>query len=144
MTSATGNTGFTLLELIVVLAILVLLAGAWPFAAPHLFPNQQLRNEAHLLLSNLQTTRLRARLSGTAQSIEWTEPGTVYRFGAESHELPGGIRLTSSVPTSSSHTPSLTFYPDGSSSGGLLALSHAARSARIRVGSVTGYAEILE
>jgi general secretion pathway protein H len=144
VTSATGNTGFTLLELIVVLAILVLLSGAWPFAASHLFPNQQLRSEAQLLLSNLRATRVHARLSGTTQSIEWTDPGTAYQFGAESHDLPGGIVLTSGAPGSSSRAARLAFYPDGSSSGGLLALTHADRSARIGVGSVTGRAEILE
>jgi general secretion pathway protein H len=144
VTSATGNSGFTLLELIVVLAILVLLAGAWPFAASRLFPNQQLRNEAQLLLSALRATRLHARLSGGAQSIEWTDPGSAYQFGTEGHDLPGGISLRSSAPASSSHTARITFYPDGSSSGGLLALTHADRSARIGVGSVTGHAEILE
>jgi general secretion pathway protein H len=144
VTSATGNAGFTLLELIVVLAILVLLTGAWPFAASHLFPNQQLRNEAQLLLSNLRAARVHARLSGTAQSVEWTEPGMVYQSGVERHDLSGGIILTSGAPASSFRTARLTFYPDGSSSGGLLTLTHASRSARIGVGSVTGHAEILE
>ena len=115
VTSATGNRGFTLLELLVVLAIMVLLAGAWPFAAPRLFPTQQLRNESQKLLASLRSTRMTARLSGASQTIELLQGGHSYQTGSESHPLPMG--LLARIRTDAA-AQGVTFFSDGSSTGG--------------------------
>jgi len=128
----------------VVLAILVLIAGAWPFAAPRLFPNQQLRNEAQVLLTHLRGARLRARLSGTIQGIEWTDPGVAYQDGDESHELPAGMRVQSTERGAATAAHRVQFYPDGSSTGTVVEIVRGTRSARLVVGTVTGRSEILE
>jgi general secretion pathway protein H len=142
--SATGNDGFTLLELLVVLAILVLLAGAWPFAAPRLFPTQQLRNETQHLVSVLRIARTRARITGEQQDFEVAGAGMAYRIATENHSLPRGVTVylrdggTATLP---SH---LTFYPDGSSSGGILELALPGRTQEVRIGGLTGRAEVVD
>jgi general secretion pathway protein H len=141
-TSATGNDGFTLLELLVVLAILVLLAGAWPFAAPRLFPTQQLRNETQHLVSVLRIARTRARMTGQQQDVEILRSGLGYRFAAESHDLPLGLTLHLRDSEATVNSRRLAFYPDGSSSGGVLDLVLPSRTQEVRIGQLTGRAEI--
>jgi general secretion pathway protein H len=142
--SATGNDGFTLLELLVVLAIMVLLAGAWPFAAPRLFPAQQLRNEAQSLVSALRTARMKARLSGALQAVEFLDAGDAYQIGADAHKLPSGIVTRVRDEDSLGVATRVTFYPDGSSSGGVVDLALPGRSVSIEVGKLTGRAELIE
>ena len=144
VTSVTGNTGFTLLELLVVLAILVLLAAAWPFAAPRLFPAQQLRNESQHLMATLRTARMAARLNGVPQMVELTEGGRSYKYGVETRELKRGVMVRLREPGDAPASSPLTFYPDGSSSGGILDLLLHDRAMSVMVGRVTGRASLLE
>jgi general secretion pathway protein H len=143
VTSATGNGGFTLLELLVVLAIMVLLAGAWPFAARRLFPTQQLRNESQNLIAALRSARMTARLSGAPQTIDLLQGGSGYQANSESHVLPTGIiaRMRSDA---ASQTTGVRFFSDGSSSGGVIDLKLSNRTVSIAVGRITGRAELVE
>jgi general secretion pathway protein H len=142
VTSATGNQGFTLLELLVVLAIMVLLAGAWPFAARRLFPTQQLRNESQNLIAAVRTARMTARLSGAPQSIDLLEGGSGYRANSESHELPADV--IAHIRSDDTSTTRVRFFPDGSSTGGVIDLKLANRAASIEVGKITGRAALVE
>lgn len=141
MTSATGNHGFTLLELLVVLAIMVLLAGAWPFAAPRLFPTQQLRNESQKLIASLRSARMTARLSGAAQTMELLQGGHGYQAGSESHALPMGVLARIRTVAAAQ---GVTFFSDGSSTGGIVDLSLPNRTLSIEIGKITGRAELIE
>jgi general secretion pathway protein H len=142
VTSATGNSGFTLLELLVVLGILVLIAGAWPLAAGHLFPKQQLRNESNRLLSTIHAVRTRARTSGEVQSVEIPPSETEYHGLGEAHELPRSMRLRIRRE-GQGLAPRLDFYADGSSSGATLDLSLANHIQSVAVSVLTGRAELL-
>jgi type II secretion system protein H len=142
VTSATGNSGFTLLELLVVLGILVLITGAWPLAAGRLFPTQQLRNESHRLLSTIRMVRTLARASGDIQSIEILPSAIEYSSAEGSHQLPKKMRITVRG-ADLSHVTRLEFYADGSSNGGTLDLALANRSQSIAVSGLTGHAEVL-
>jgi general secretion pathway protein H len=141
VTSATGNRGFTLLELLVVLAIMVLLAGAWPFAAPRLFPAQQLRNESQKLIAALRGARMTARLSGAPQTIELLLGGNGYQTSVESHQLPTGVVARM---RSDGASQGVMFFSDGSSSGGAIDLQLGHRTIRIEVGKISGRAELIE
>jgi general secretion pathway protein H len=141
--SATGNRGFTLLELLVVLAIMVMLAGAWPFAAPRLFPTQQLRSEGQKLIVALRSARMTARIGGVPQSIELLEAGKGYLTASEPHRLPAGVVAR----MSNQETPRLTgmmFFPDGSSTGGVIDLVLGDRKIGVVVGKLTGRSELVE
>jgi prepilin-type N-terminal cleavage/methylation domain-containing protein len=144
VTSATGNQGFTLLELLVVLTILVLLAGAWSFAAPRVFPAQTLRNETQRLIGALRLARMTARVSGSPQRIDFSsatsgDPGKVVTY-----DIPRDVEIRLREKGAANDEKSLTFYPDGSSTGAVIDIRVASRLATLRIGSVTGNAEIAE
>jgi general secretion pathway protein H len=141
--SATGSRGFTLLELLVVLAIMVLLAGAWPFAAPRLFPAQRLRNEAQEIIAVLRSARMTARLSGAAQTFELLEGGNGYQTSSEPHQLPTGVTARIRNDATSQNLGVL-FFPDGSSTGGMIDLALPNHTVSVEVGRLTGRAELVE
>jgi prepilin-type N-terminal cleavage/methylation domain-containing protein len=143
VTSATGDRGFTLLELLVVLTIMVLLAAAWPFAAPRLFPAQQLRNTAQSFVADARLARLIARTTGARQEVKVESGGTSYTTADGGHALRSGILMRIRGEESSS-SPHLDFYPDGSSSGAIVDLALPSRSLSIAVSPLTGQTEILE
>jgi general secretion pathway protein H len=142
--SATGSRGFTLMELLVVLTILVLMAGAWPFAAPRLFPAQQLRNEAQRFVSDVRAARVAARTTGIPQIIAVEDSGNAYAYGSEIHSLTRGVLLHVRADQSLTTTDRVMLYPDGSTSGAILDFSLPSRILSVSVGQVTGRAEILE
>jgi len=140
--SATGNRGFTLLELLVVLTIMVLLAAAWPLASAHVFAAQHLRNESQRLLAAIRSAQMTARLTGVTQDLVIAKNGTSYQVGTESHDLYQGLTLR--LRQESGGGPGLQFYlsPDGSAQADLLELSTAQHTATIRVLPVTGHLEL--
>lgn len=143
VTSATGNHGFTLLELVVVLTILVLMAAAWPFAAPRLFPAQRLRNTAQSFVADVRLARLAARTTGMRQEIAVEASGDSYVTATGSHPLKNGI-LMHIRGGQSSTPPPLAFYPDGSTSGAIVDLALPSRSLSVAVSPLTGQTEVLE
>ena len=143
VTSATGNHGFTLLELLVVLTIMVLLAAAWPFAAPRLFPAQQLRNTAQSFVTDVRLTRLTARTTGKPQQINIDSSGTSYTTTTGSHLLRAGI-LMHIRGDQVSGSPHIELYPDGSTSGAIVDLVLPSRSLSIAVSPLTGRTQVLE
>jgi general secretion pathway protein H len=128
----------------VVLAILVLLAGAWPIAAPRLFPAQQLRNEAEHLVNVLRVTRLTARITGVPQRLKINARGAAYSNGMETHDLPHGATAQWRKAADAATVGAITFFPDGSSTGGILDLALPNRVVSISIGRLTGRAEISE
>jgi general secretion pathway protein H len=143
-TSATGNRGFTLLELLVVLTILVLMASAWPLAAPRVFPTQRLRNEAQQLAAELRVARMTARLTGARQQLEISATGTGYRIATESYDLPDGLTVHLRSDGSAGPANQVTLFPDGSSTGGSLDLELHERLTTVTVAPLTGHVEIVE
>src|SRR5262249_13873879 len=83
--SATGKTarqarGFTLLELLVVLTLLVLLAAAWPLAGSRLLPAQALRNEAASLSATMGLARSDALVRDSSTVVTVSADGRSYRY----------------------------------------------------------------
>jgi type II secretion system protein H len=142
--SVTGKArGFTLLELMVVLAILVLLTAVWPLAAPHLFPAQGLRNESVRLASALREARTTARITGRPQSLQMTQGNPGYHIESVSFTLPTDLHLSMANAAAEPLTQ-ITFYSDGSATAAIATLTRETHSARIRVRGVTGRVERIE
>lgn len=121
-----GADGFTLVELLVVLA---LLAFAYGLAAPALtgaITGSELRRETRELEAALGRARAGALVSGKPQRILLDSMAGAYALGEARHPLPGGMIIAAVVPDSrrlSAHAAVIEFFPDGSSTGGRVSLS---------------------
>ena len=114
-----GLRGFTLLELLVALALVTILAA---FSVPHwgtLLPTYRLRSAARQLRSELsrikmqaasETTRLRLVFSASEYSVE-RHDGTMYQPMGGGRSLPKGIDIKSTTRSSLGFTPRGTATP---------------------------------
>ena len=128
--SAVGAGGFTLIEIIVVLAVMALVValvipvlGGKPRSA-------QLSAAANEISASLRLARSEAILQDrTTRFIADPVAGTyTIDAGRHVHHVPPGIALTLLISAREEISPrigAVRFYPDGSSSGGGLALATA-------------------
>lgn len=125
-----GQNGFTLLELLIALTIMVALIGLVPVAFDRMVPKQRLRAETYAVAQELRKLRARVQSEG---HISVVEPGTdpdVLMLGARRHRVTDGIRIRA--------PKQILFFPDGSTSGGVVMLDSPAGAWNIRIGIVSG------
>jgi len=141
-TLATGESGFTLLELLVVLAVMVLMGMTWPLTSSHVFAAQHLRNETQLLAGALRAAEMQARATGKPGILQISPGGDAYRIGAQAHELPMGMQLQLRGGPVERAPTALEVFPDGSSTGATLDLTLHERVSVIEVRPMTGQLEV--
>ncbi|WP_438383799.1 prepilin-type N-terminal cleavage/methylation domain-containing protein [Asaia sp. BMEF1] len=130
-----AESGFTLLEMLVVLAIMGALGAMLVARGPSHSARLELRGAARELAAGLREAHIRARYSGKAQ-IFFIDParqsyGTV---GAVPHGLPkiGFLPVTPSR---------FVFYPDGSAAGPVVTLVSGPSRITLGVNWLTGAVE---
>lgn len=138
-----NSTGFTLLELLVVLTIATLALGlALPrFAA--LLPGAELKSYSRQTAALLRLARSQALATGDTITLELNAEQRHTRLSGQAsvYPWPSGVALslTSSQPLPGTEAPpELAFYPDGTSSGGMLTVAGAGRQYRITIDWLTG------
>jgi Tfp pilus assembly protein FimT len=123
--------GATLLELMLVMAVIVMVIGlTWPMLERP-FAYEKLRNAADIVRSEWTTARVEAMRSGEYQIFRFQPQSGVYEVpgkeAPESRELPEGVTFVSSLKTADGReaseggsqdaaSPEIWFYPDGTSS----------------------------
>jgi general secretion pathway protein H len=137
------EAGFTVLELLVVLGILAVIislvtvrlqggAGA----------GLRLEAVARGIAQHLRQSRWSAVRSGTKTEVAIDFQGNTIRFpGAPADALPRGLVLRAAAGRPAAGM-TISFYPDGSSSGGSFGLVRGAESASIAVDWPTGQAVV--
>ena len=83
-------------------------------------------------------------MTGQPQSLEIAPAGAGYRTQGDNRDLPIGMTLGARGGAPGSHASALTLYPDGSSTGGTFELSLSSHLTTVRIGRLTGRAEIIE
>jgi general secretion pathway protein H len=138
-TSATdrrGESGFTLVELLAVLAILAIAAGLFSFRVQ----------------AGFGTSQFRAFLTDTASAIRETRSAAILGAGERVFEidvrrrtlgqtaLPPGVEISAEVAEKETGggTAAIRFFKDGSSTGGTLTFAWKERKAAIDVNWLTG------
>jgi general secretion pathway protein H len=119
-----GKGGFTLVELLVVVILLTIATGLVSVAVSSGIQGVRERRIQVQLQNELQRARIKAMSS--RKTIRFVIDGgeRVFSFeGGEVHHIPESVQVEGEgIQDFSPSLAGLSFYPDGSSSGGILAL----------------------
>ena len=153
-----GSWGFTLLELLVVLAIASLLVAVVPPVISAVVPGVRLEGAARDLAVDLREARNRAVTFNSEIAVTFSFDPAMYRIeGEKERHTPEGTRLTvlgpdaggthaNPKPGSSGDKDSFTlrFFPDGSSTGARIRISGSKAMYSIDVGWLMGRVVLTE
>ncbi len=125
-TAVTKSCGFTLLELLVVVVILLLVYALLPTVYANLVPSRQYEAVSRQLELELRAARTRAMVTSKTVILEFGNEGRSYSSDAagKGELLPNGfaIRLEDDIDGQ------VKFYPDGSNDGFRLNLRNELQS----------------
>lgn len=135
--AAGGSAGFTLIELAVVLAIMGLMLALVLTHGPMRSPTLEARAAAAQIAQGLREARARAIALNRPVSFSLDLAEHDFRVdGAPPHPLPAGLQLAvltiAGRANAGQQSATIGFAPDGSSSGGRIAL--AGKGVRLLVG----------
>jgi general secretion pathway protein H len=143
-----SERGFTLIEMLVVIAIMGLVAA---FALPQFSSAQakaDMTNTARRLAAGLRSTRSLAMAQGRAEAFSLDIAHSVYRAGTGASQPVatnvGLVLVTASQERINPAAGSIRFFADGSSTGGGIGLRAGTRSALVLVDWLTGRVSIEE
>ncbi len=143
-----SNAGFTLLELIVVLAIVALgySAVAVNFSSGN--DAMALKAAARDLTSGLRYVRSQAMLSHETATLDFNLSNNSYSLTGQKkiYMLPENIDVTINTAKEELHdgVAKLRFFPDGSSIGGRVTLEKKSHVQEININWLTGHVTLTE
>ncbi|MEI7840410.1 MAG: GspH/FimT family pseudopilin [Methylococcaceae bacterium] len=143
-----SNAGFTLLELIVVLAIVALgySAVAVNFSSGN--DAMALKAAARDLTSGLRYVRSQAMLSHASATLDFNLSNNSYSLTGQDkiYTLPENIDVTINTAKDELHdgVAQLRFFPDGSSIGGRITLEKKSHVQEININWLTGHVTLAE
>jgi general secretion pathway protein H len=124
LSSATGSrdAGYTLIELLIVLSVMGLLLLAVPTLVSAGMPGTQAKTAAQTLASDMRAARMDAIFTGVPRSVVIDADGKHYAVhpGLVLRAMPDSVSIVPQSTAARDAGTVLVFYPDGSSSGGVL------------------------
>ena len=140
------NAGFTLLELMIVLGIMVLGFGAVAVNMSAGNDSMTLKAATRDLASGLRYTRSQAMISHTQATLNFDLTQNSYTLAGQTkiHAIATDIDVTVSTAKEdlSDGVAKLRFFPDGSSTGGRIILEKNKLSQEININWLTGQVSI--
>lgn len=126
--------GFTLVEVLVILAILSLMAGIVFPSVEKALRRADFADAARRVELGLRSARATAIEQGQPVRFRIARDGHTFFIADRSEQLPDAIRLTSS-------DPEIVFFADGSASGGTIDMTEGALERRLAVRVALGLIE---
>ena len=144
-----ADMGFTLVELLVVLLIMSLLLVAVPLAFDRILPGLQVRSDARDLANTLREARSLAILGNREATVTVDVEERSYRLdgNAGQRHFSDGVVVTLETAASEvtgTDTGRIRFFPDGTSTGGLVSLDQQGHQYEIEVDWLYGRVRIQE
>lgn len=138
-----GNAGFTLVEMLAVLVIIALTAGAISMLYRSPSSDAQLKTASLTAASRLRDIRSGAMVSGTDRLavIDVAQRSIEFGNGIPPLTFPGSIDIDVMSADSERLSPSaagIRFFPNGSSTGGTINLRARDKAYEVRVNWLTG------
>ena len=123
----TRANGYTLLELLVVLSILLLIVAAIPTVGTGIVAGARFQEHGDAILDAARQSKYRARTSGQPQRF------SLAQVRSRLNELPDeySVALDGNI----------VFFPNGAATGGVVRLSAAGRTMEVHVDGITGSIE---
>lgn len=139
MRTSCAERGFTLLETLVVLALVALIGSLGLSSLQPVRQANAVQAEARALALWLEQQRGRSLTAQAPRTVQVTAaPNGRSGTGGDDRQ----VRFTALLPQGEAQT--FTFFPDGSASGGRIALSAGARSMVVQVDAITGRIQVLQ
>lgn len=143
-----SNAGFTLLELIIVLGIMVLGFAAVAVNMSAGNDSMTLKATARDLTSGLRYVRSQAMISHTQATLDFNLSENSYLLTGQNktYTIPEDIDVTVNTAKDELHDgiAHLRFFPDGSSIGGRITLEKNKLSQEININWLTGHVTLAE
>jgi type II secretion system protein H len=148
-TSVIGRLqGFTLLELMVVMAILVMIAAVFPFALDRAMPSRRVSTTAERLVTTVQEAQSASLRTGRPVTVALNGHGLVTQDAVTSATLARPLQLPASTDVRLADleghpVAALTVYPDGSAQSVHFDLEDNGHHGAVVVSAVTGRISIV-
>ena len=146
--SGDRSRGFTLIEIIAVMALIILAASTVVFFVSKSLSTQQIRGAGRDLVAALRYTRGQAIVKREEQALELDVERRVYRApNKPEKELPKDMTmklLTAAEEQIDETTGRVRFFPDGSSTGGRISLIAGEREWNVEIAWLTGEVKLRE
>ncbi len=141
--------GFTLVELLVVLAIISLLLAFTPAAFNRMMPGLEVQSATRQLAASLRSARSAAIRDNTETTLTLDLEARIYRLDALGREQAIDEDIEVSMLTARSElegeqTGRIRFYPDGTSTGGRVTFAGGGAAYDVLVDWLTGRVRIVE
>lgn len=136
--------GVTLLELLIVIALMALIAGiALPIFGGSGVSTTELRGSARQLAAGLRAARSEAVAQRRETFLVLDVAGKRFKVDQDPHEypLPKGVELklfTAQNDLVDANVGAIRFFPDGGSNGGRITVASGARKLEVDVDWLTG------
>ncbi|MCJ9430039.1 prepilin-type N-terminal cleavage/methylation domain-containing protein [Kordiimonas marina] len=139
-----SEAGYTLLELMVVLAIISMVVTAAPVIYERLIPSYRTRQFANDLADSLRAMRETARREGKVTQLSFDPKDGLLSSGSIQLNIPSGTsaEYVPDPTAQSAGSSSLMFFPTGASTGGTVKVQRNNLLVLVKVDWISGAVEV--
>lgn len=142
------QTGFTLLEVIVVMVMIAVLMGFFASGMTKSLKKAKIRAVSKNLVSAMRYTRGQAVVKHKEKTITFNVKDKTYKAPRKKlMQIPEGVDInvyTADSEIADEDTGAIRFFSDGSSTGGWVKLTHKNKTWKINVNWLTGEISMVE